>query len=344
MAKFLIVRFSSIGDIVLTTPIVRCLKQQVDGAEVHFITKKVFAGLMESNPHVDQVHTIEDSVFEITDELKEVGFDYIIDLHNNLRSRQLRRELKVLSFDYPKHNLAKWLLVNFKLNRMPKNHIVDRYFEAVSSFRVKSDGEGLDYFIPEEEELDPQNEFGFSDYIAYGIGGRQPGKIFPEDKIVKTLQLLTQAGKNVVLLGGPEDRDRADRIRDKGIEIRDERAEISGSGRALRVPGSGIGQVINRCGDLSMNGSASVVRQASSVISHDTAIMHIAAAFKKKVISIWGCTVPEFGMYPYKPGEGSKMIQMDGLRQRPCSKLGIGTCAGFACMNSIKEEQITKSV
>ncbi len=321
MAKFLVVRFSSIGDIVLTSPVVRCLKEQVEGAEVHFLTKKPFLGLLESNPHIDQVHSINSSVFEISDELKNVGFDYIIDLHNNLRSRQLKTMLKIMSFDFPKHNWEKWLLVNFKVNRMPKRHIVECYFDSVQAFQVKNDGKGLDYFIPESEELNPREEWGISNYVAYGIGGNHIGKILPEEKIIATLGLLVSKGKSVILLGGPEDQARGERIR---APFGDE--------------------VINACGSLSLHGSASVVRQAEAVIAHDTAIMHIASAFQKTVISIWGCTVPEFGMSPYLPGFDSKMIQVEGLRSRPCSKLGKGLCKGFECMNGISEQAIADSI
>ncbi len=321
MAKFLVVRFSSIGDIVLTSPIVRCLKEQVDGAEVHFLTKKSFAGILSENPYIDKVYGIQENVFELVDELKEEGFDYIIDLHNNLRSRQVRRALKVLSFDFPKHNLEKWLLVNFKMNRMPKTHIVDRYFEAVKSFRVENDGKGLDYFIPEKEEIDPQVRWGLRDFVAYGIGGNHVGKILPEEKIIRALKLICDGGRSVVLLGGPEDAQRASRIQEAVGEA-----------------------VVNACGDLSLHGSASAVRQADSVIAHDTAIMHIASAFGKKVISIWGCTVPEFGMSPYRAHEESTMIQVAGLQQRPCSKLGAGMCKGFECMHGIEEEVIFSAI
>ncbi|MFB6307231.1 MAG: glycosyltransferase family 9 protein, partial [Flavobacteriales bacterium] len=145
--KVLIIRFSSIGDIVLTTPVIRCLKKQIKSCEIHFLTKEPFWPLLENNPHIDQIHTIKESPKEMIDELKEKEFDQIIDLHKNLRSRYIRKKLKCDSYDFPKLNWEKWLMVNFKINKLPTKHIVHRYFKAVENLHVKYDGKGLDIFL-----------------------------------------------------------------------------------------------------------------------------------------------------------------------------------------------------
>jgi heptosyltransferase-2 len=104
--------------------------------------------------------------------------------------------------------------------------------------------------------------------------------------------------------------------------------------------------ILNACGKFNLNQSASLVKQAKFVISHDTGLMHIASAFKKDIISVWGNTVPVFGMYPYLSGENSIIVENNNLKCRPCSKIGFKKCPKkhFKCMNDIDESQIIKQV
>src|SRR5687768_17537669 len=151
--KFLIIRFSSIGDIVLTTPVVRCLKKQLPDAEVHFLTKQSFASIVENNPFIDKLHLLAHSWDTVVHELKQENYDYIIDLHHNLRTLRLKKDLGIKSFPFNKLNIQKWIYTNLKWNLMPDLHIVDRYMKTVESFAVINDGEGLDYFIPQKDEV-----------------------------------------------------------------------------------------------------------------------------------------------------------------------------------------------
>ena len=138
MPKFLILRFSSIGDIVLTTPVIRGLKQQVPNAEVHFLTKSAFEPVLKHNPYIDKLHIFSENPVECLKELANEKFDAIIDLHHNQRSFWVKRKLRSTStFSFRKLNIEKWLLVNFKINRLPALHIVNRYLETVKSFGVK---------------------------------------------------------------------------------------------------------------------------------------------------------------------------------------------------------------
>src|SRR5688500_12745361 len=170
--KFLIIRFSSIGDIVLTTPVVRCLKQQVPGAEVHFLTKQNFRSIVEHNPYIDKVMLLEHSFELMIHELKQENYDFIIDLHHNLRTLRIKRALKAKSSSFNKLNIQKWLRTALRINILPKVHIVDRYLATVKKFGVRNDGEGLDYFIPAKDEvktddIPPSHQFG---YIGVVIG------------------------------------------------------------------------------------------------------------------------------------------------------------------------------
>ena len=311
MVKYLIIRFSSIGDIILTTPVIRCLHEQVEEAEIHYLTKERFAPVLEANPHITTIHTLGDSFSETIKTLKAEGFDYIIDLHHNLRSARVKQEMKRMYFNVNKLNFRKWLLVNWHIDRMPEVHIVDRYLETVRLFDVHNDGTGLDYYIPEKDNLVPQHfpESFRQGYIALVTGAGHATKMLPEERLSGLVGLLDYP---VVLVGGPGDREAASRI----------------AGNHPEKP------IWNTCGELTINQSASVVQQASCVVSHDTGMMHAAAAFKKKIVTIWGNTDPRFGMAAYQPDPASVDFEITGLSCRPCSKIGYSKCPKkhFRCM------------
>ena len=327
MKKILIIRFSSIGDIVLTTPVVRCLKTQLKDAELHFVVKKQYVSLLKANPYIDKIYSIKKSVKEILPQLKEENYDYIIDLHKNLRTLFLKTKLKGIKKSFDKLNIQKWLLVRLNLNFLPKIHIVDRYLKTIKFLGVENDGKGLDYFIPSEDEYNVSDlpVTHSEGYIGIVIGSIHQTKQMPADKLIFLCRMID---KPIVLLGGPEDKEKGDIIQNAVGE-----------------------RIYNTCGNLSINQSASLVRQAEKIITNDTGLMHIAAAFKKDIVSVWGNTVPEFGMYPYYPVNGSRLsvsriMEVKGLSCRPCTKLGFEKCpkGHFNCMNLIDENKIAEIV
>ena len=296
MKKILIIRFSSIGDIVLTTPVIRCVKTQLN-CELHFVTKESFKGMLEENPYVDKVHTFKKEVADVISILKNEKFDFVVDLHNNIRSHKLIRSLGVPHHSFKKFNIEKWVLVNFKYNSLPKVHIVDRYMDTVKTLGVENDNKGLNYFIPESDKIKLDflpKEFK-TRYVAFVIGGQHEGKMCSESKITEICKALRRP---IVLLGGPEDAEKGKRISDHCGPL-----------------------VYNAAGKFSLNQSAWILKNSELVITHDTGLMHIASAFQKRIISLWGGTVPELGMYPYLPGEGSKILEVEHF-MRPSSKLG----------------------
>lgn len=322
--KFLIIRFSSIGDIVLTTPVVRCLKQQIPEAEIHFLTKNSYKPVLEANPYIDRLWTIREKIGEVLQDLKNENFELVIDLHKNFRSKGVKFGLKTKNAAFNKVNLQKWLIVNFKINKLPDVHIVDRYFGAVKNLGVKNDLKGLDYFIPEQDEIDISGlpEQFQNDYIGWAIGGQHETKIYPEELIIETIR---NVNRNFILLGGRDDFEKGARIE--------------------KVCGT---KVMNACGKYSINQSASLVKQASGILTNDTGLMHIAAAFQKKIISFWGNTIPEFGMYPYLPGneKNSMLLEVKNLSCRPCSKIGYKQCPKkhFNCMTQIKPDAVIEKI
>ncbi len=327
--KVLLLRFSSIGDIVLTTPVIRTVKTQVDNAEVHFATKASYRGILESNPYVDKVHCLTGSLGEFIQGLRAEKFDFVIVLHNNLRTRIIKLRLGVKSASFQKLNLEKWLMVNLKINQLPHTHIVDRYLAAAEPLGVKNDSLGLDYFIPEKDEvpldwLPADMQRGF---VVYAIGAQHATKRLP---LPRMIELCDKINRPIVLLGGKEDFDNGEKIR-----AFFERTAVSKDfEEGLRELNKKT-LIYNGCGKFNLNQSASLVRQANYVFSHDTGLMHIAAAFKKEIISIWGNTIPLFGMYPYRTR--FTVLENTKVSCRPCSKIGHAKCpkGHFKCMNDI---------
>lgn len=310
--KFLIIRFSSIGDIVLTTPVVRCLKKQVPNAEIHYLSKYSFKSILQNNPYIDKLFLLDNDWDVIMHRLKLEEYDFIIDLHNNLRTLKVKRILKVKSYSYYKLNIEKWVLTFLKINKLPNKHIVDRNLEVVENFSVVNDGFGLDYFIPENDcistkDIPASHHLG---YIAIVIGAALNTKKLPTHKLIELCNLIEHP---IILLGGTEDKSVGDEIA-KQDQIK----------------------IYNACGKFNLNESADLVRKSKLVITHDTGLMHIAAAFKKPIISVWGNTIPAFGMYAYFGNQKieNKIFEVENLSCRPCSKIGYSNCPKkhFKCM------------
>lgn len=323
MAKILVVRFSSIGDIVLTTPVVRMLANA--GHEVFYITKKQYAGILENNPYINKVFSLSDNFDDVLNEIKNENIDHIIDLHRNLRTLRVRLALRKPVSAFNKLNLRKWLLTNLKINAMPKVHIVDRYLQAARDFIGENDGEGLDYFVNDDGFPAELKEAGMKPekFVALAIGGQHATKRMP---IGKLMEICDKLMFPVVLLGGKEDAE---------------------TGHQLSL--LSVNTVIDLCGKVSLGTSAQVIKHCGAIITHDTGMMHIAAAYRRNIVSVWGNTVPEFGMYPYLPEEyrqRSVIIEKENLRCRPCSKIGYKDCpkGHFKCMQQIDTDDIVAAV
>ncbi|TSJ39993.1 glycosyltransferase family 9 protein [Fluviicola chungangensis] len=318
--KILVVRFSSIGDVVLTTPVVRCLKQQVKDARIHFITKKAFQSVLDQNPYIDRIITIEKSVDEVVELLKNEQYDYVIDLHNNIRTLRLKRALKVRSFAFPKKNFSKLLLTTFKINRMPDLHVVDRYFEAVKGLGVVNDHKPCDFFLSDADIVDLEAiALAPKKFIGVAMGAQYATKQMPVSLMAKILEGVHVP---VVLLGGPMDSERAAEL----IE---------------QLPNQ---RVLDLCGKLTLRQSAFMTKQCAKLLTGDTGLMHIASCFETPIVSVWGNTVPDFGMYTYAPQNKSlyTIHEVEGLSCRPCSKIGYKECPKkhFKCMHLQDSEKI----
>ncbi len=311
--RLLFIRFSSIGDIVFTTPAIRAAKQQLPDVEIHFLTKASMKAVTEANPYIDYFHYFDKDLSATIEALKGVGFDYVIDLHKNFRTYKIKKALGVPALTYKKLSVQKFLLTKLHLNFMPQRHISERCVDTLASLGVVNDGKGLDYFIPAQVQLKASDipTSHQAGYIALVIGASYATKKLP----LKQLQdLCSQLKYPVILIGGKEDAAEGDRV-----------AQID------------VVKVYNACGKFNLHESALLVKNAKTVISHDTGFLYVACAYHKKTVAIWGATSPALQVEPYYPNDMSNMYYnaiVPNLSCQPCSNYGTKICpqGHFACM------------
>lgn len=309
------------GDIIYTSPVIRCLKNQLDDVEIHYLTKPAFKYLLDHNPYLNKLHLLEEKLSNTVQKLKTEKFDYVIDLHNSLRSNLLKLQLGVKSSTFKKERIKKWLAINWKINLIKPNHLVDRYLKTVAFLGIKNDNLPIDYFLPKDaksiDQIIPDN---FKQpYIAFVIGATHFTKRMPNGKII---ELCKKLNFPIILLGGKDVKSNAKTIQDAQSN-----------------------KIVNLVGKISLDESVTVVKNAAFVIGFDTGLTHIAEAFNKKLITIWGSTVPELlGVQPYQVSQHFEAGVE--LNCRPCSKFGLSACpkGHFKCMNDIDLQTITEFI
>ncbi len=323
--KILIIRLSSIGDIVLTTPVVRAVDEQLQDAEIHYLVRKDYVSVVETNPHIHKVHAYDpDNVSKSIEALKQEHFDVVIDLQKTLRSRKVVRQLRVPSYTFNKHNFSKWICYRLKMNGLPETHIVERYFEAVKILNVHNDHKGLEFYIPENQGFDEDDlPMMFEDgFVAIVLAAQHFTKRIPVSKVVEIGSILH---KPIMLLGGKD-------VYEEGEQVVSQLGE----------------RATNGCGKYSLYQSAAILQHADCVITGDTGLMHISAALHKPTAAIFGSTIPEYGYYPYMPGERNlfRNFEVCPLRCRPCSKFGSSKCRRkhFKCMKNISATEVAEWV
>jgi ADP-heptose:LPS heptosyltransferase len=305
------------GDIIYTTPVVRCLKEQIPGCEVHFLTKEQFRYIYQENPYLSKLHLLKPKLKDTIREIKAEKFDLIVDLHNNLRTSIIKLSTQIPSSTYKKDRIRKWLALKFKWTSLfSKDHLVDRYLETVKFLGVKNDNKPIDYYVRNQYQLSgflpPSHQ---QKYIAFVIGATHFTKRMPNEKIIEICKGLNLP---VVLLGGNDVKANAEEI-----------CQAAGP------------KVYSTCGLINLDESVFIVSQAYKIIGFDTGLTHIAEAFDKPIASIWGGTTPELlGVYPYQVKDS--LVAGIALPCRPCSKFGLEQCplGHFKCMKNIPAAEI----
>lgn len=319
--RYLFICLGTVGDILLTTPLLRCLSAQVEGAEIHYLTNINCVEILHNNPYVKKVYTTEIKLLDTIEKLKNKLFDYIIDLQNDNLSKQIARHLQLITFTYKKSAFKNWLLINLKINKLPKTHIVDQYFDTLNVFDVVNDNSGVDYYIPDTDKVRLTSlPAGISSgYIAFVIGARFTTRRLTPEKINS---IVSNISTPVILIGDTHDENLGNEIEKK------------------------YSHVYNACGKYNLNQTASLISQSFLVITHQTSLMQVAAAFRKKIIVIFGNTIPDFGIYPYLTRKYMTFMEVDGLKCRPCSSKGFKTCPKnhFKCIKQLDEQQIIETI
>jgi ADP-heptose:LPS heptosyltransferase len=312
--KILIVRLSSIGDIVLTFPVVAALKSLFPSCQIDFVTKKQFASLLEACPGINQVFLFDSSVSKLRQQLDFKHYDAVFDLHHNLRTRLLLFACTAPVYRFPKSNIQKWFLTKFKVRPKQRSHVVERYLEPLQ--RIVQDWKPLagtlKYEIPTSAQFDLETRFQIrpKTYIAVAIGAQFATKRLPTDLLI---QLIGQVKLPIVLLGGKEDLKTAEFVL-----------------KNCHHP-----NVISAVGHTNIHESAWLAKNAKALLTHDTGLMHIGASFEVPIHLIWGNTTPDFGMYPYRLEQQDVFhYEVADLACRPCSKIGYQQCpkGHFDCM------------
>ena len=277
--KILVIRFSSIGDIVLTFHALRCLKEKHPNAEVHFLTKSTYKELLLASTFHDKTLFFDGDLKQTKGEIRKENYSHIIDLHNNLRTRLLTVGIRGVQLKrLVKLNWKKWLLTRLKKNKLPNKHVVDRYIDAFTDLDVKSDHKNTAFFVPNTFEIELNRyDLRKKSFLAIAMGAQYKTKKFPVSSLIKVLESYDLP---IVLLGGDAENEDGQKIQ-------------------AAFPQK---KMYNLCGELSLLASASILSQAKTVLTNDTGLMHIAAMFDVPIVSIWGNTVPAFGMSPYRPG------------------------------------------
>jgi ADP-heptose:LPS heptosyltransferase len=312
--KILVIRFSSIGDIILTTPLIRCLKHQID-AEIDFLTKSNYQDLIISNPNISEVITF--STFPKTiDVLKSKKYDFVIDLQNNFRSLRIRSLLTVKSYTFSKNNFRRYILIYFGINLL-NNHIVDRYFKSVEELNISNDNQGIDYFISNKNlKIDFNTD---QEYICWCIGGTYEQKKL---SVMQITNVISKIELPILFIGGESEKKISSQI----------------------INSMKCNNVSDLCGKTSIDESAYLIKKSKLVLTNDTGMMHIASAFDIPIISFWGCTKPSLGFSPYQANVKSETIITE-LSGRPCSKHGkYCRFQSDGCIKEIDEDIIINTV
>ena len=307
--KILVIRFSAIGDILLTFPVVEALQHKYPSVEIHFLTKPSNKSVLELLSGKVQPRFLQESLVQTATQLRRERYDLVIDLHNNLRTFLLQVLMLKGSWNrFRKLNFQKWLLTSFKWNTLPKVHVVDRYAQAA---KVNPTSVTLVVNNPAFDSL-PSN------YVAWVLGATFSTKQYPLSKLIETIERLDMP---IILLGGDKENALASSLQ-------------------AHFP-----SLISLVGKTSLTEAASVLSKAKVVVTNDTGLMHLAAFYGKPMVCIWGNTVPEFGMYPYQSTPVFH-AQVRNLSCRPCSKIGHNTCpkGHFDCMLKQQSVEISKQI
>ncbi|MBL7857197.1 MAG: glycosyltransferase family 9 protein [Cyclobacteriaceae bacterium] len=324
--KVLIIGYSSLGGVIFSTPVIRTLKTQLADGEIHYLMKPHVAPAMQENPYIDKILIEEQSFRKTYQQLRGERYDVIVDLSSTFINSVLTFLLRTKTYRLPGYRWKTWLMVRFGMNQLPNLHLTERMLLTIKPLGVKPDDLGLDYFIPDKDEvpLEWLPEPFRKGYVAFYMGASYNTRKLP---ITRMIELCDKINKPVLLLGTPEDFQAGESIAQFFLRSEQNHAWEEGL-RELNKKTI----IFNGCGKFNVNQTASVIRQARYVFLFDGNFIPVASAFRKEVFSIWGNTVPSFGQYPFNTR--FTVLENNKLSCRPCSASGFDKCpkGHFKCM------------
>ncbi len=330
-SSILIIRLSSIGDVLLTTPLIRILKNYYPDSRIDFMTTKINFDLLKFNPNINILIEYDKSlsineILKFKDNIiKESNYDLIIDLQNNLRSKILTSAVQAHVYKFNKRRLYKIKLVYFKYKVKDYLQIPDLYVNSLNELSILPDGLGLEFWLKKDlkNKTYPFKEILTSNILKIAIapGAHHFTKRWTKEKYIELCkELVNKYYSNISLIGGSEDEKLCQEICDS---------------------------VGTNCqtfaGKISLLDSAEIINDSDLTITNDTSIMHISAARQVPTVAIFGSTIPEFGFSPYMVN--NRIVQND-MKCRPCTHIGKKKCpkGHFNCMNTIEVNAVMEAV
>lgn len=326
--KILIIRLSSIGDIILTTQVVRLVRKLYPEAEIDYLIQKEFSELLENNNRINRIIKYDKKISLLENNsnrdklLNGEKYDLVIDLHNNLRSRVYRKGIYKRLLKLKKYRIEKFALVHFNnsFNEMP--HVTDRYYNVISELGIEKDDRGLEVWLENEQAYKAIENPDKNQIIGIAPGAKHFTKMYPKEKLILLFKdlLLSYPNHKFKIFGISSDR-----------LVSNELKEIGGD------------RVEDFCGELTLLESAKELDTCNVLITNDSGLMHLAAARKVPTLAIFGSTVPQFGFSPY--GNRSEIVEVD-LDCRPCTHIGRDKCpkGHFNCMNLIEKNSLLEKL
>jgi len=328
--KILIIRLSSIGDILLTTPFIRQIKKKYPSAQIDYVIKHEFKDLLAFNPHIDTLYSLNlkkdrKALKKLKKTLSARAYDIVFDLHNNIRSNYLRKGCRAgTTRKIHKNKLIQILLVIFKINIYKKIIPIPlRYLNVGADFHIKDDNKGLEFFWDQDtvKSIDDKIEFAKTEsVICLAPGAAHYTKRWPKThfrELCNTIEKKTDS--KIVLLGGETDKELGNYLSQEN-------------------------HIYDFTGKLSLLETGNLMSRARALVTNDTGLMHLGTAVGIPVLALFGSTVQAFGFFPFRGR--TKVLEVNDLSCRPCTHIGRSECpkSHFKCMEDIKSGQVFENL
>ncbi len=333
LRKILVLRLSSIGDIILTSPMLRVFKASYPDCQLHYVTRREFLPLLENDPHIDRLFAVDTAdgrsgLRALNLQLSQEHYDAVFDLHNNFRSRILRNGVSTHIHRINKRGFRRLLLLSAHFNTYRRIIAVpDRYIETAARYGIRPDTDGPRLYLTEDIRLSARMKLRAAGVdlhtAASGIcpGAKHFTKRWPAEHFTELAKRMTADGEQLLIFGGSADGAAAAQIREAAPK-----------------------RIVDLTGRLSLLETAAAMEHCRIIVANDSGLMHMATAMQRPVVALFGSTVREFGFFPYQ--SPATVLEVSGLPCRPCTHIGRDHCpkGHFSCLRGISPESVFEAV